>query len=64
MKSKDNKNSYDRVLVLGSPGIGKSLFGWFLFLRAIKCKENVAYKPLDGETYYISWHNNGNDRKY
>ena len=33
------------VLVLGSPGIGKSVFGVLLFLLAIKEKKHVAYHP-------------------
>ncbi len=51
-----NNDVIRRVLVLGSPGIGKSVFGVFLFLLAIKEKKNVAYHPLDLEfTYFFTW---------
>ena len=49
-------NPSRRVLVLGSPGIGKSVFGVLLFLLAIKEKKDVAYHPMDlGFTYYFTW---------
>jgi hypothetical protein len=48
--------SIDRVLVVGSPGIGKSVFGVLLFLLAIKEKKDVAYHPMNlGFTYYFTW---------
>jgi len=48
--------SIRRVLVLGSPGIGKSVFGLFLFLLGIKEKKDVAYHPMNAEvTYYFTW---------
>lgn len=54
---------YFRVLVIGSPGIGKSVFGVLLFLLAIKEKRNVAYCPLDKKLiYYFTW--NDNSSKY
>jgi len=55
-------DSIRRVLVLGSPGIGKSVFGVLLFLLAIKKKKDVAYHPLnDAFTYYFTW--NGTEYK-
>jgi len=51
-----DNGSIKRVLVVGSPGIGKSVFGVLLFLLAIKQKKNVAYHPLDDDrTYYFTW---------
>jgi hypothetical protein len=45
-----------KVLVVGSPGIGKSVFGVLLFLLALKRKKNVAYH-LDGKEYvcFFTW---------
>lgn len=43
-----------RVLILGSPGIGKSLFGWFMFLREVQSKNDVAYTG-NRITYYVTW---------
>ncbi|KAF1780182.1 hypothetical protein GQ600_12150 [Phytophthora cactorum] len=51
-----------RILVVGSPGIGKSVFGLFLLLLAIKERKNVAYHPLGNQgTYYITWKENGQE---
>jgi len=48
-----------RVLVLGSPGIGKSVFGVLLFLLAIKEKKDY---PLNHRfTYYFTWNGVGYD---
>ena len=48
--------SIKRVLVLGSPGIGKSVFGVLLFLLDIKQKKDVAYHPIDLDfTYFFTW---------
>ena len=48
-----------RVLVIGSPGIGKSTFGLFLFLLAIRDKKDVAYHPVDSQfIFYFSWNKN------
>jgi DNA replication protein DnaC len=44
-----------RVLVVGSPGIGKSVFGVLLCLLAIKEKKDVAYHPINGFPYYFTW---------
>jgi len=51
----DSIESIRRVLILGSPGIGKSVFGVFLFLLAIQEKKDVAYRPLHKFTYYFTW---------
>lgn len=48
-------DSINRVLVVGSPGIGKSMFGIILFLLAIKEKNDVAYRALNGKTHYFTW---------
>jgi len=51
-----------RVLVLGSPGIGKSIFGVLLFLLAIKEKKDVAYHPMNTDvTYYFTWNETEHD---
>jgi hypothetical protein len=48
--------SIRRILVLGSPGIGKSVFGVLLFLLAIKERKDVAYHPNHfAVTYYFTW---------
>ncbi|KAG1712972.1 hypothetical protein DVH05_000702 [Phytophthora capsici] len=46
-----------RVLVLGSPGIGKSVFGVFLLLLFMSERKDVAYRPLQKrkELYYFTW---------
>ncbi|CAK4679971.1 hypothetical protein LEN26_006964 [Aphanomyces euteiches] len=44
-----------RVLVVGSPGIGKSIFGVYLLMFALKEKRNVAYRTLSGVVYYFTW---------
>lgn len=52
----------DSVLVVGSPGIGKSVFGVLLFLLAIKKEKNVAYHPLQAtSTYYFTWNGKKHD---
>jgi hypothetical protein len=46
--------SIDIVLVVGSPGIGKSVF--VLFLLALKEHKDVAYHPINVEfSYYFTW---------
>ena len=58
-KAKLKDSDIRRIQVLGSPGIGKSVFGVFLFLLAIQQKKNVAYRALCNCTYYFTW--NGSD---
>jgi hypothetical protein len=61
-KKLTSDESIDRVLVVGSPGIGKSVFGVLLFLLALKEKKDVAYHPMNlGYTYYFTW--NGTEYK-
>jgi transposase len=44
-----------RVLVIRSPGIGKSVFGVLLFLLALKVHKNVAYHPINFDfPYYFT----------
>jgi hypothetical protein len=48
--------SRDRVLVLGSPGIGKSVFGVFLLLLFMVEKKDVAFHALlERVIYYFTW---------
>lgn len=50
------ENDIYRILVIGSPGIGKSVFGVFVLLVSMMEKKNVAYRPLgDLAPYYFSW---------
>ncbi|KAE9356722.1 hypothetical protein PF008_g3485 [Phytophthora fragariae] len=45
-----------RVLVVGSPGIGKSVFGVFLLLVLMVEKKDVAYRVFGQVApYYFSW---------
>lgn len=52
-----------RVLVLGSPGIGKSLFGWFMFLHEARSHNDVAYKNGNERTFYCTWEEKSNKYK-
>ncbi|KAK1930175.1 hypothetical protein P3T76_014408 [Phytophthora citrophthora] len=57
---KENLQSSDeinRVLVVGSPGIGKSVFGVFLLLLFISEHKNVAYRSFgsDAKLNYFTW---------
>ncbi|KAG1695131.1 hypothetical protein DVH05_020773 [Phytophthora capsici] len=47
----------DRVLVIGSPGIGKSVFGVFLLLLFMSERKNVAFQSLRKEEkiFYFTW---------
>jgi hypothetical protein len=48
--------SIRKILVLGSPGIGKSVFGVLLFFLAMKERKDVAYNPINLDfTYYFTW---------
>ena len=53
-----------RILVLGSPGIGKSVFGVLLFLLAIKEKKCVAYRAIGHATCYFTWNGSIYDISY
>ncbi|KAK1929377.1 hypothetical protein P3T76_015129 [Phytophthora citrophthora] len=57
-------NPEDRVLVIGSPGIGKSVFGVFLLLLFMSERKNVAYRPLgnDARILFFTW--NGIEKRY
>jgi hypothetical protein len=45
-----------RCLVLGTPGIGKSMFGVYFILRQLSLRQNIAYSPLDKTTFvYITF---------
>jgi hypothetical protein len=54
------ETSTRKVLVLGSPGIGKSVFGMLMFILAVKERKNVALKILDMPYFYFfTWKSNG-----
>lgn len=45
-----------KILIVGSPGIGKSAFGIFLFLMAMKRNKNVVYHISQANfMYYFTW---------
>ncbi|DBA01932.1 TPA: LOW QUALITY PROTEIN: hypothetical protein N0F65_006665 [Lagenidium giganteum] len=45
-----------RVLVVGSPGIGKSVFDLYLLIRYMADKKDVAYHPADESVIcYFTW---------
>ncbi|KAK1941164.1 hypothetical protein P3T76_007030 [Phytophthora citrophthora] len=48
--------------MIGSPGIGKSVFGVFLLLLFMSEHKNVAYRPLHGvnKLHYFTWDANKN----
>ncbi|GMF44348.1 unnamed protein product [Phytophthora lilii] len=49
-------SSLRRILVVGSPGIGKSVFGVFLLLLFMMEKKHVAYRPLaHPRVHYFTW---------
>jgi hypothetical protein len=55
-KALASSQSISRVLVLGSPGIGKSAFGVFLLLLFMTKKKHVVFCPLlEREFYYFTW---------
>ncbi|POM71106.1 Hypothetical protein PHPALM_12371 [Phytophthora palmivora] len=48
--------SLRRILVVGSPGIGKSVFGVFLLLLFMMEKKHIAYRPLaHPQVHYFTW---------
>jgi hypothetical protein len=53
-----DKEDEMRVLIIGSPGIGKSMFAVYLLLWAINQHQNIAYCPLKGKMFYFSWNDN------
>ncbi len=55
-KKLTSDESINRVLVIGSPGIGKSVFGLILFLLALKEHKDVAYHPINFQfSYFFNW---------
>jgi hypothetical protein len=51
-----SSNDIRRVLVIGSPGIGKSAFGVFLLLHFMVEKKDVAFRALlERVIYYFTW---------
>ncbi|GMF29734.1 unnamed protein product [Phytophthora fragariaefolia] len=52
-------SSLRRILVVGSPGIGKSVFGVFLLLLFMMEQKDVAYRPLGGEGLYFTHSTDG-----
>jgi hypothetical protein len=47
---------FNRCLVLGTPGIGKSTFGVYFILRHLSLRRNVAYSALDRPAFvYITF---------
>jgi hypothetical protein len=51
-----SSQSISQVLVLGSPGIGKSGFGVFLLLLFMTKKKDVAFRPVGKRVlYYFTW---------
>ncbi|OWZ07897.1 Crinkler (CRN) [Phytophthora megakarya] len=44
-----------RILVIGSPGIGKSVFGVFLLLVFMTKEKDIAYRCLNRRLIYFSW---------
>ncbi|KAL8002397.1 hypothetical protein Plhal703r1_c15g0072091 [Plasmopara halstedii] len=48
-------SSLRRILVVGSPGIGKSVFGLFLLLLFMTKHKDVAYRPLNRSLIYFTW---------
>jgi hypothetical protein len=50
------KSSISKVLILGSPGIGKSTFGVLMCLMAIKERKHIAFKANGSEQiYFCTW---------
>ncbi|KAG1688694.1 hypothetical protein DVH05_003131 [Phytophthora capsici] len=63
MKEKlQSNNEIDRVVLLGSPGIGKSVFGVFLLLLFMSEHKNVAFRAFgsDARPYYFTWNDDEN----
>jgi hypothetical protein len=49
-------NKLNKFLILGSPGIGKSVFGILMFLLAIQKRNHAAYKAWNScVIYYFTW---------
>ncbi|ETI51756.1 hypothetical protein F442_05035 [Phytophthora nicotianae P10297] len=51
--------SLRRILVVGSPGIGKSVFGVFLLLLFMTEQKDVAYRRLGDKVIYFTWNADG-----
>jgi hypothetical protein len=55
---KDKRKIGNKFLIIGSPGIGKSVFSILMFVLAIKERKHVAYKPKKcKEIYFFTWNN-------
>lgn len=55
MEKLSSNDSVRRILVVGSPDIGKSVFGIFLLLGLMTEKRDLAYRPMTcPRTYYLS----------
>ncbi|DBA02552.1 TPA: hypothetical protein N0F65_011024 [Lagenidium giganteum] len=50
-----SNSSLRRILVVGSPGIGKSVFGVFLLLLFMMKKKDIAYHPLGDPLVHFTW---------
>lgn len=54
--SESARNPIRRVLVTGSPGVGKSVLEVFLLLLFMAERKNVVYRPLNAQTmYFFTW---------
>lgn len=55
IENKLKDRSIRRILVAGSPGIGKSVFGVFLLLLSMMEQKDIAYRPLGDPLIYFTW---------